>query len=185
VPQEIKGSRYAATHEDCCTLLSIAGRYAASATSANLRAKTERTRVLQRCLNMPSSTISLRTFRVGTPRKPGEGLRVGTVRFLPRGVKIEDYARLNYFDVWFPLLSPSSELLKWMKSRDWPSEQVRWSKFKERYTAEMKKTDARQAIKLLAELALATPLSIGCYCENESACHRSILRELIELAADR
>jgi uncharacterized protein YeaO (DUF488 family) len=111
-------------------------------------------------------------------------LRVGTVRFLPRGVKKEDYARLNYFDVWFPLLAPSTELLKWLKSREWPSEQVRWSKFRERYVAEMKKTDARQAIKLLAELAKATPLSIGCYCENESACHRSILRELIERAVD-
>jgi uncharacterized protein YeaO (DUF488 family) len=77
-----------------------------------------------------------------------------------------------------------SELLKWMKRRDWPSEQMRWSKFRERYTAEINKTDARQAIKLLAELARTTPLSIGCYCENESFCHRSILRELIERAAD-
>ena len=131
------------------------------------------------------SSTYLRTFRVGTPRKKGEGLRVGTVRFLPRGVKKDDYARMDYFDVWFPLLAPSAELLRWMKSRDWPSEQVRWSKFKERYTAEMKKTDARQAIKLLAALARATPVSIGCYCENESSCHRSILRELIEDAADR
>jgi uncharacterized protein YeaO (DUF488 family)/predicted nucleic acid-binding protein len=127
-----------------------------------------------------SPTSYLGTFRIGSPRRPGEGLRVGTVRFLPRGVKKEDYARLDYFDVWFPLLSPSSELLKWLKSREWSSEQVRWSKFRERYVAEMKKTDARQAIKLLAELARATPLSIGCYCENESACHRSILRDLIE-----
>ena len=135
-------------------------------------------------LFMPNPTINLRTFRVGTPRKSGEGLRVGTVRFLPRGVKKEDYARLDYFDVWFPLLAPSSELLKWVKGRDWPSEQARWSKFKERYDAEMKKTDARQAIKLLAELAKPTPVSIGCYCENESACHRSILRELIDETAN-
>lgn len=133
---------------------------------------------------MPSPTINLGTFQIGSPRKRGEGLRVGTVRFLPRGVKKEDYARLDYFDVWFPLLAPSSELLKWLKSRDWPSEQVRWSKFRERYVAELKKTDARQAIKLLAELARATALSIGCYCENESFCHRSILRELIEAAMD-
>ena len=132
---------------------------------------------------MPNKSSNLGTFRVGTPRKRGEGLRVGTVRFLPRGVKKEDYARLDYFDVWFPLLAPSAELLRWMKSRDWASEQVRWTKFRERYTAEMNKTDARQAIKLLAELARTTPLSIGCYCEKESACHRSILRELIERAA--
>jgi len=121
---------------------------------------------------------------VGSPRKKGEGLRIGTVRFLPRGVKKEDYARLDYFDVWFPLLAPSSELLKWLKSRKWPSEQIRWAKFRERYVAEMKKTDARQAIKLLAELSKTTAVSIGCYCENESACHRSILRELIEQAVN-
>jgi len=129
--------------------------------------------------------MNVGTFRVGTPRKAGEGLRVGTVRFLPRGVKKEDYARLDYFDVWFPLLAPSADLLKWLKSRDWSSEQIRWSKFRERYVAEMKKTDARQAIKLLTALARAAPLSIGCYCENEAACHRSILRELIESAAGR
>lgn len=142
----------------------------------------DRTTKSARVLGM--SATHLGTFQVGSPRKRGEGLRVGTVRFLPRGVKKEDYARLDYFDVWFPLLAPSSELLKWLKARDWPSEQVRWSKFRERYLAEMNKTDARQAIKLLAELARATPLSIGCYCENESACHRSILLELIESAAD-
>jgi len=133
--------------------------------------------------DMPKRTNNLGTFRVGSPRKPEEGLRVGTVRFLPRGVRKEDYPRLDYFDVWFPLLAPSAELFKWLKTGNWSNEQVRWSKFRERYTAEMKKTDARQAIKLLAELSKATPLSIGCYCENESGCHRSILRELIERAA--
>jgi uncharacterized protein YeaO (DUF488 family) len=131
-----------------------------------------------------NSSANLGTFQIGSPRNPREGLRVGTVRFLPRGVKKEDYSRLDYFDVWFPLLAPSSELLRWMKSREWLSEQVRWSKFRQSYVAEMNKTDARQAIKLLAELARATPLSIGCYCENESACHRSILRELIERAVN-
>ena len=120
---------------------------------------------------------------MGTPRNPGEGLRVGTVRFLPRGVKKENYAQLDYFDVWFPLLAPSAELFKWLKGHKFPNDQVRWSQFRERYTAEMKRTDARQAIKLLAELSKSTPLSIGCYCEDESACHRSILRELIECAA--
>jgi uncharacterized protein YeaO (DUF488 family) len=100
-------------------------------------------------------------------------------------VKKEDYARLDYFDVWFPLLAPSSELLKWLKGREWKNDQVRWSKFRERYVAEMRKTDARQAIQLLAELSRVAPLSIGCYCEIESACHRSILRELIESEAAR
>jgi uncharacterized protein YeaO (DUF488 family) len=71
-----------------------------------------------------SAISKLATFQIGSPRKPGEGLRVGTVRFLPRGVKKEDYARLGYFDVWFPLLAPSSELLKWLKSQEGPSEQI-------------------------------------------------------------
>jgi uncharacterized protein YeaO (DUF488 family) len=128
--------------------------------------------------------LNIGTFQIGSARKPGEGLRVGTVRFLPRSVKKEDYARLDYFDVWFPLLAPSPELFKWLKSHRWSNDNVRWSKFRARYVAEMKKTDARQAIKLLAALAKSTPLSIGCYCQNESACHRSILRELIENARD-
>ena len=134
---------------------------------------------------MNKSRKDLGTFKAGSPRKPGEGLRVGTVRFLPRRVKKEDYARLDYFDVWFPLLAPSAELIKWVKAGGGPSEPKRWAKFKERYTAQMKKTDARQAIKLLAELARVTPISIGCYCEDESACHRSILRELIEKAGNK
>jgi uncharacterized protein YeaO (DUF488 family) len=132
---------------------------------------------------MPKSTIKLGTFRAGTSRDPDEGLRVGTVRFLPRGVKKEDYARLDYFDVWFPLLAPSAELIKRFRSEKGRSDKARWLKFKESYVSEMKKTDARQAIKLLAELAKSTPLSIGCYCEDESSCHRSILRELIRNAA--
>jgi len=98
-------------------------------------------------------------------------------------VRKEDYARLDYFDVWFPLLAPSTDLLKWLKAQEPRSDSVRWSKFKERYVSEMKKTDARQGIKLLAELAKSAPLTIGCYCEDESFCHRSILRELIQKAA--
>jgi len=132
---------------------------------------------------MPKSRIKLGTFRIGTPRNTKEGLRIGTVRFLPRGVKKEDYARLDYFDVWFPLLAPSTELLRWLRTEEWRSDNVRWAKFKERYKSEMKKADARQAIKLLAELAKSAPLSIGCYCEDESFCHRSVLQELLQNAA--
>jgi uncharacterized protein YeaO (DUF488 family) len=132
---------------------------------------------------MPKSTIKLGTFRAGTPRKPREGLRVGTVRFLPRGVKKEDYARSDYFDIWFPLLAPSAELIKWFRSGEWRGDTARWSKFRQRYVSEMNKTDPRQAINLLAELAKSSPISIGCYCEDESFCHRSILRELIHKAA--
>jgi len=132
---------------------------------------------------MPKTSLKLGTFRIGTPRKPKEGLRIGTVRFLPRGVKKEDYARLDYFDVWFPLLAPSTSLLKWLKAQALRSDRVRWSKFRERYVSEMSRTDARQGIKLLAELAKSAPLTIGCYCEDESFCHRSILRELIHNSA--
>src|SRR5215831_5484096 len=107
---------------------------------------------------MPRSSRKPRTFRLGTPRNSKEGLRIGTVRFLPRGVKKEDYARLDYFDVWFPLLAPSTDLLKWLKAQEWRTDSVRWSKFKDRYVSEMNKTDARQAIKILAELARSTPL---------------------------
>jgi len=132
---------------------------------------------------MPQSSLKLRTFRIGTPRNAREGLRIGTVRFLPRGVKKEDYARLDYFDVWFPLLAPSRDLLKWLNAQQSRSDAVRWSKFKERYVSEMNKTDARQTVKLLAQLAKSIPIGIGCYCEDESFCHRSILRELIQKAA--
>jgi uncharacterized protein YeaO (DUF488 family) len=149
------------------------------------RAKTQRTeKDANNWFQMPKSGIKLGIFRAGTPRKPKEGLRIGTVRYLPRGVKKEDYARLDYFDVWLPLLAPSTDLLKWIKAEEWRSDKIRWSKFRERYVSEMSKTDARQAIKLLAELARSTPLSIGCYCEDESFCHRSILRELIRNAAE-
>ena len=132
---------------------------------------------------MPKSRVKLGTFRIGTPRNPKEGLRIGTVRFLPRGVKKEDYARLDYFDVWFPLLAPSAELLKWLRTEEWRSDNVRWAKFQQRYMSEMSKTDARQAINLVAEFAKSAPLSIGCYCEDESFCHRSVLLDLIQNAA--
>jgi uncharacterized protein YeaO (DUF488 family) len=128
------------------------------------------------------SSLKLGTFRAGTPRKSNEGLRIGTVRFLPRGVKKEDYSHLDYFDVWFPLLSPSQQLLKWIRGRERSA--ANWTKFKQRYVSEMNKTDARQAIQLLAKLAKTSKLNVGCYCEDESFCHRSILRELIEKAAD-
>jgi len=120
---------------------------------------------------------SLRTFQAGTSRKRGEGLRIGVVRYLPRGVKKQDYARLDYFDVWLPLLAPSKELLKWVHAD--PAE--RWPTFVERYKREMlNHTDSRQAIQLLAKLAKQTRISIGCYCSDEEHCHRSILRKLIE-----
>lgn len=90
----------------------------------------------------------LQTFRIGAPRKRGEGVRVGTVRFLPRGVKKEDYARLDYFDVWFPLLAPSQQLFQ-----EFRSGKKTWEQFRKGYRKEMSATGCRQAIALLIELA--------------------------------
>jgi uncharacterized protein YeaO (DUF488 family) len=124
--------------------------------------------------------LKLRTYQIGTPRLRGEGLRIGTVRYLPRGVRKQDYARLDYFDVWFPAAAPSRELVSWLRA----DVEKRWDRFVGRYRNEMKRVEARQAIKLLAEVAKHTPISIGCYCTDENHCHRSILRKLIEEAAE-
>jgi uncharacterized protein YeaO (DUF488 family) len=122
--------------------------------------------------------LRLSTYRYGTPRSEGEGLRLGTTRFLPRGVPKADYARKDYFDIWLPLLSPSRELLAWYRDADRPVET-----FYRRYRKEMSATDPRHVIELLAELAKRTPIGVGCYCEDESRCHRVALKELIESAA--
>ncbi|MDA1054247.1 MAG: DUF488 family protein [Planctomycetota bacterium] len=123
-------------------------------------------------------TLLLRTVQLKTQREPAEGLRIGAVRFLPRGVPKEDYARLDYFDVWLPTLAPSRELLAQFKVTNISIETVL-----KRYRNEMKQTEARQTIQLLAELAKRTPLAIGCYCEQETRCHRSELFKLIREAA--
>ena len=124
--------------------------------------------------------LKLHTYQLGTPRRRGEGIRVGVVRHLPRAVRKEDYARLNHFDVWFPNVAPSAELLRWVHE----DLESHWARFVERYTREMKQPSAHHDIKLLAEMAKRTPLSIGCFCSDESHCHRSILRKLIEQAAE-
>lgn len=123
--------------------------------------------------------LNLRTYRYGSPRDRGEGLRIGTTRYLPRGVFKTDYALLDYFDVWLPVLAPSRELLQWAKNKERTHEA-----FAKRYENEMKNTDARQVIKLLAELARTTPIAIGCFCADESRCHRSVLYPLILQAAE-
>lgn len=123
---------------------------------------------------MSKSVLHLRTVRLGSPRSKDEGLRIGTVRYLPRGVRKADLARKDYFDVWLPILAPSRELLREFKSGSRPI-----SRFFARYRREMQETDARQTIELLAALARRTPIAIGCYCEDESHCHRSVLLELI------
>ncbi|MGC1276404.1 MAG: DUF488 family protein [Planctomycetaceae bacterium] len=121
--------------------------------------------------------LKLSIYRYGTPRKRGEGLRIGTTRFLPRGVAKKDYARLDYFDVWLPLLAPSRDLLYWYRDGDRTA-----AEFYRRYRKEMSETDARQTIAVLAALAQKTPIAVGCFCEDESRCHRPVLHKLIAAA---
>lgn len=126
--------------------------------------------------------MGLTTFRIGSPRQPGEGLRLGTVRFLPRGVAKGDYARLDYFDVWLPVLAPTRELLAWLKSS--PFTERRREQFFVRYRREMvSNTDARQCLILIGYLSKKIDLSVGCYCEDEANCHRSRLMSLLRDAA--
>jgi uncharacterized protein YeaO (DUF488 family) len=127
--------------------------------------------------------LKLKTYQLGTPRKRGEGPRLGVVRRPPRGVRKQDFARQDYYDVWLPVLAPSQELLDWIHAHGAENDAA-WKQFTRRYRAQMlNHTDSRQAIALLAELARHTPIAIGCHCANEARCHRSLLRALIEEAA--
>lgn len=119
----------------------------------------------------------LSTYRYGSPRQAQEGLRLGVARFLPRGVRRQDWARLGHFDHWLPLLAPAPEDIKAFRAGE-----ITFEVFSRRYRAEMKKREPRQVIELLAGLSLFFPLSLGCYCEDESRCHRSLLHQLITLA---
>lgn len=123
--------------------------------------------------------LQLTSVRIGAPRRADEGLRLGTVRYLPRGVKKSDYGTLDLFDVWVPNLAPSRALLQSFKGATGGAE-----KFFARYRTEMQATEPRQLIELLARIAQQTPLSIACYCEDETSCHRSVLAELIRSAAN-
>ena len=108
---------------------------------------------------------------------PGEGLRLGTVRRPPRGVKKADYASLDYFDVWLPDLAPSAPLVSWALSGPWTGQ--RWKTYARKYWREMRAPPATRLLALLAALSRTTNFSIGCYCEDEGRCHRSLLRELL------
>ena len=120
--------------------------------------------------------MSLRIVRLGSPRHAGEGLRLGTVRRPPRGVPKGQFAAQDWYDVWFPTLAPSAEALKAGLAAETPAQ---WTAFVRRYRAEMAAPAAQHALALLARLSHQTNLSVGCYCEDEARCHRSILRELL------
>ena len=120
--------------------------------------------------------MALRVVRLGTPRAPGEGLRIGTVRRPPRGVPRSEFARQDWYDVWFPTLSPSAELVKQAHEAKTEAD---WNAFFRHYKAEMKAPDAAHALDLLAAMSQRSDISVGCYCEDEAHCHRTTLRELL------
>ena len=113
----------------------------------------------------------IRVVRLGSPRARGEGLRLGTVRRPPRGVKKSDYARRDYYDVWVPELAPSAPLIAGAH-KDWPA-------FVRAYRREMSQPAAQRLLELLARLSQYADFSLGCYCEEERRCHRSVLRQLL------
>ena len=120
--------------------------------------------------------MSVRVVRLGTPRARGEGLRIGTVRRPPRGVPKSEFAKRDWYDVWFPNLAPSLETMKMGLSATTAAE---WSRYAKRYRAEMAEPGPRRDLELLAALSHVADFSVGCYCEVESRCHRSILRQLL------
>jgi uncharacterized protein YeaO (DUF488 family) len=121
--------------------------------------------------------MAIRIVRLGFPGETDEGLRIGTVRRPPRGVRKEDYARRNYFDVWLPELAPSAPLVSWLLSE--PITPKRWATYKGKYRREMLKPAAQRVIALLAALSSQANFSVGCYCEDEKRCHRSLLKEIL------
>ena len=121
--------------------------------------------------------MSIRIVRLGTARFPKEGLRIGTVRRPPRGVRKADYARRDYFDVWLPELAPSAPLVSFALSKPFTPE--RWATYRRKYRREMLKPATQRLIALLAALSSQTDFSVGCYCADETRCHRSLLKELL------
>ena len=120
--------------------------------------------------------MAVRVVRLGTPRAKNEGLRIGTVRRPPRGVPKSEFAAQDWYDVWFPNLSPSAETVKFALAAKTPAQ---WAAFARKYRAEMATPDNAHTLDLLAALSHQTNFSVGCYCEDEARCHRSVLRALL------
>lgn len=114
------------------------------------------------------------TYRYAAPRRQGEGLRIGVARHVPRGVRREDRQRLGYFDFWLPMLGPSPALLKKYRAG-----QITWAAFARHYRKEMRQPACQQVIELLAAFSCSTSFSLGCYCEDGTRCHRSLLLPLV------
>jgi uncharacterized protein YeaO (DUF488 family) len=120
--------------------------------------------------------VTVRIVRLGTPRGPGEGLRIGTVRRPPRGVPASRFAADGWYDVWYPDLSPSAEAVKLAQAA---RTERAWAAFARRYRAEMGRPGPRRTLDLLASLSRTADFSVGCYCADEARCHRSVLRALL------
>lgn len=119
-------------------------------------------------------TVSI--VRLGTTRTEGEGTRIGTVRRPPRGVPKSEFASQNWYDVWFPNLAPSPETMKLGQEASTPAQ---WAAFVKKYRTEMATPEISRTLDLLAVLSHQSNFSVGCYCENEAHCHRSVLRALL------
>ena len=124
--------------------------------------------------------MPFRALRLGSARQRGEGIRLGTVRHPPRGVRKADYARGDHFDLWLPELAPSAALLSWIRAK--PITPARWAVFDRRYRREMSQPPASRIIALLASLSRDASFSIGCYCADPSRCHRTVLAEVLSEA---
>ena len=121
--------------------------------------------------------MAVRVVRLGTARRRGEGLRIGTVRRPPRGVAKSQYARQNWFDVWFPELAPSARIVKLGQAA---RTERQWAVFVKSYRAEVAAPEKSRLLKLLAAMSWEANFSVGCYCADESRCHRSVLRMLLQ-----
>jgi len=124
--------------------------------------------------------MSIRIVQLGTPRAPHEGLRLGTVRRPPRGVPKSEFARRDFYDLWLPVLSPSAELVKQAQQAAADDDEREWKTFVKQFRAEMKQPEASQLLDVLAALSHQTDFALGCYCEVEARCHRSVLRALLD-----
>ena len=120
--------------------------------------------------------MAIRIVQLGTPRQKGEGLRIGTVRRPPRGVRKEDYARRDYYDVWLPELSPSATLVDVARRQ---TDAAGWKRFEQRFVRELARPESARLLDLLAALSRTADFSVGCYCDDEARCHRSILRKVL------
>jgi uncharacterized protein YeaO (DUF488 family) len=132
---------------------------------------------LPKLLANKETPMAIRIVRLGTPRGPHEGLRIGTVRRPPRGVPKTEFASQDWYDVWYPNLAPSLETMKLGQAVESDKD---WAVFSKRYRAEMNEADASRNLDLLAALSHQANFAMGCYCENEARCHRSLLRDLLK-----